>query len=340
MPRPDPREEAALHRPIVRSRYSQHLVELLVEEGVAPEAVLAGTGLGLGELTRRDARISFAQQARIYANALSLSQQPCLGFQLGHRQQVNDHGVFGYAIQSSADLAQAIRITVRYAATSGPLLALDFESSADTSAIVLTEFVSLGSIARMAREEHLLVLCRNLLKLSDPATQPLEVHVDLPPSDAATWERELGCPVRFDAPRTELRLCTADLSRPLAFSDEETAAVCERRCAELLERLGSPGGIVDELRRVLVGEPGRFLSLEEAARELGMSGRTLRRRLQGASTSFQTVAEEVRSGLALDYLQQSNLSIDEIAGLLGYSETPNFFRAFKRWTGQAPSAFR
>ena len=68
--------------------------------------------------------------------------------------------------------------------------------------------------------------------------------------------------------------------------------------------------------------------------------RILRRRLQEASTSFQAVVEDVRKGLALDYLQQSNLSIDEIASLLGYGETPNFYRAFKRWTGKAPGAFR
>ncbi|MCG8590034.1 MAG: AraC family transcriptional regulator [Proteobacteria bacterium] len=336
----DLRDRAVLTRPVVRARYCQHLVDLLAEEGVAPEAVLASTRLAPADLAKPEARISYAQQFRIYENALAQSREPALGFRLGRRERISDHGVFGYAIQSSADLAQAIRVIERYVTTVGPLLDLGFERSGDAAAITLSEVAPLGPIARMAREESLLVLVRSLLALTDPATRPLEVRVDLPPNDRPRWERELGCPVRFDAPRTEIRLRPADLSRPLAFSDEETAAVCERRCAELLQRLGTPGGIVEELRRVLVGDPGRFPSLEEAARELAMSGRTLRRRLQEASTTFQAVLEDVRKGLALDYLQRSNLSVDEIASLLGYSETPNFYRAFKRWTGRTPAAFR
>ena len=106
-----------------------------------------------------------------------------------------------------------------------------------------------------------------------------------------------------------------------------------------MERLGASGGIADALRRVLVSRPGRIPDLEEAAKELGMSGRTLRRRLQQESTRFQVVREDVQKALALDYLQRSNLSVDEIASLLGYSETPNFYRAFNRWTGRAPGDF-
>lgn len=340
MPPLDPRDRAALGRPVVRARYSQHLVDLLVEEGVAAEAVLAKTRLSPADLARRDLRISYAQQLRIYENALALSQEPGLGFRLGRRERISDHGVFGYAIQSSADLAQAIRVTARYVATTGPLLDLAFEVDGDLAVVALGEVVPLGPIARLAREEMLLVLSRGLLGLTDPATRPLEVRVDLPERDAGMWEHELGCRVRFDAARTEIRLRGADLARPLAFSDEETAAVCERRCAELLARLGAGSDVVESLRRVLVGDPGRVPTLEEAARRLAMSGRTLRRRLQEASTSFQAVVEDVRKGLALDYLQQSNLSIDEIASLLGYGETPNFYRAFKRWTGKAPGAFR
>ena len=135
-------------------------------------------------------------------------------------------------------------------------------------------------------------------------------------------------------------LASADLGRRLALSDEETAAVCEQRCSELLERLGSSGGVVESVRRILVERAGQFPKLAEVGRELGSSDRTLRRRLAEAGTSFQEVVEEVRKGPALDYLQKSNLTVDEIASLLGYTETPNFYRAFKRWTGTVPSEHR
>ncbi len=340
MPLLDPRDPAALARPIVRGRYCLHLVELMREQGVPEHVVLDGTGLDPEHLSGPDARISYAQQLRIYENAQRGFPAPGLGFLLARRQRLSDHGVFGYAVQSCADLAQAARVTVQYVATTGPLLGISLEVDGERARIVLGELLPLGPIARMAREEALMVIVRGLLGQTDPPTVPEEVWLDLPDEPGTPYERELGCPVRFGRSTCEIRIGAADLTRPLTLPDEETASICERRCAELLERLGASGGVVDEVRRALVSEPGRFPGLDEVARTQGMSGRTLRRRLNEAGTSFQEVVEDVRKGLALDYLERSSLPIDEIASLLGYSETPNFYRAFKKWTGRAPSAYR
>ncbi len=336
----DLRDPAALERPIVRAGYCRHLVELLAEEGIAPEITLAGTGLRFADLADEEHRISHASQLRIYENAVARTRTPGLGFRLGHRERISDHGVIGYAIQSSANLAQAIRIALRYMATAGPLLSLELVEDGGEAGLIAREIFPLGRAGRMAREELTTILVEHLLALTSPPTRPLEARFDLPGGDDAFYEAELGCPVRFDAPHTEIRFRARDLLLPLAFSDAETAEVCEQRCAELLERLGETPSLVARVRRELVGAPGRIPSLEETARALGMSGRTLRRRLKDAGTSFHAVEVDVRKGLALDYLQRSTLSVDEIANLLGYSETPNFYRAFKRWTGRPPGAFR
>ncbi len=336
----DLRDPDALDRPIVRAAYCRHLLELLVEEGIPAAAVLAESGLRAVELSDPELRISYAQQLRIYRNALSLSGKPGLGLRLGARQRIRDHGVFGYALQSSADLAQALRIVIRYQITLGPLLEIFLETEEDAAIISFAELTPLGPIARTAREEALVAVARGLLPLTDPPTVPLSIHLDLPSRSPSLYSRYFDCPVHFGSTRPEIRIRRTDLDRPLVFSDEETARVCERRCAELLERLGSPGGLVESVRRVLVGTPGHFPSLDETARELAMSGRTLRRHLRQADTSFQDVVAEVRQSLALDYLQRSNLSVDEIASLLGYSETQNFYRAFRRWMGRPPSAYR
>ena len=71
-----------------------------------------------------------------------------------------------------------------------------------------------------------------------------------------------------------------------------------------------------------------------------MSARTLRRRLKAADTTYRTVLNEVQEALAADYLSRTDISIDEIAYLLGYSDTSNFRHAFKQWTGMTPSAWR
>ncbi len=324
----------------VRPIYSRHLVELLAEEGVAPGAALRGSGLTRRDLEDSEGRISHRQQLRIYRNAATLTERPDLGVRLGVRQRMSDHGILGYAIQSSADLGQALRVAASYEHTAGPLMDLRLALAGGTASLVLDEVLPLGEAGWLARQEMVTLLAKTLFALSDPRTAPLAIDLDLAETDVAPYRSHFQCPVRFGRSPCAVHLDEAALRRPLVFSDAETAAVCERRCAELLDRLGGAGGVVDQVREVLISRPGQFLDLDATARALGRSGRTLRRQLREASTSFRAVVEDVRAGLALDYLQHSQLSLDEIAALLGYTETSNFHRAFKRWTGHPPRHFR
>jgi AraC-like DNA-binding protein len=87
-------------------------------------------------------------------------------------------------------------------------------------------------------------------------------------------------------------------------------------------------------------EGSRGFQLESVAREMAMSPRTLRRRLREEGTTFREVVGDLRKGLALDYLESSDLSLEEIAALLGYEDAANFNRAFRRWLGEAPGRYR
>jgi len=73
---------------------------------------------------------------------------------------------------------------------------------------------------------------------------------------------------------------------------------------------------------------------------MAMSSRTLHRKLDGLGTSFRRIQDDVRKNLALDYLKNTSMNVDQIAGRLGYSETTNFRRAFKQWTGDVPSHYQ
>jgi AraC-like DNA-binding protein len=124
------------------------------------------------------------------------------------------------------------------------------------------------------------------------------------------------------------------------MSDAAMARICEERCELILARLGAAGGFVDRVRAELLTGSHRFADLDTVARALAVSPRTLCRRLKEEGSSFRLVLSEVRKGLALDYLESSDLPLEEIAALLGYQDAANFNRAFQKWVDQAPGRYR
>ena len=107
-----------------------------------------------------------------------------------------------------------------------------------------------------------------------------------------------------------------------------------------MEKQGQHGDISQEIRRILMRNPGRFPSMDLVAEELQISTRSLRRHLADLDTSFQSILDDVRKNLAIQYLRTANLSLEEIAVLVGFNEYNNFRKAFKRWTGNPPSHYR
>ena len=108
----------------------------------------------------------------------------------------------------------------------------------------------------------------------------------------------------------------------------------------MLNSLTSASETTAAVRYLLIKSAGDFINIKQVAEQLCMSERTLRRRLSNEDTSFQHVLEEIKDLLAKKYLRQTSLSIADIAHILGYAETVNFRRAFKRWNGNIPSEYR
>jgi AraC-like DNA-binding protein len=175
----------------------------------------------------------------------------------------------------------------------------------------------------------------------DPDMQPIEVHLNHPtPEYASEYSKHFDCPILFDQPRTELVIDSAYLDLPLIMADQATAAMAESQCAEILARMGPKEGIAAKVRRILLSNPGQFPPVDVVASHLATSTRTLSRSLQEVGTSYQRILDEVRKEMAIEYLRNSSLPIEEIAALVGYSDPSNFRKAFRRWTGHAPSYYR
>ena len=321
--------------------YSRMFLEILAEEGVEPVKLLTGTGLSVADLADPANLITVIQQIRIYANIADLSARPVVGLIQGQRIMPHHHGVWGYAMQTAANLGQAIRIFNQYFDVAGPIARQILQIDGKLARWQSLDVLPIEPARRVGIEEMLsgnFNLCKQLtagkFKLN-------ALQLDYPAPDEKEYYEELfQCPVLFEQGNIEMSFDASLLNLKLKSADPESQRICEQRCRELLDRLGRGVDIVDRVRRIVYENACDRRDVDSVASALCMSARTLRRHLQLANTSFRKVLNEVQEALAIDYLSSTDLSVDEIAFLLGYSDTSNFRHAFKQWTDLTPSSYR
>ena len=161
-------------------------------------------------------------------------------------------------------------------------------------------------------------------------------------ADLLEFERFYGCPVEFAAPSDQLEFSNETFALPLITGDpillETLRPFCDEAATARNTAIGSVRASVEnELQRLL---PRGRAHVETVAKALGVSVRTLSRRLSAEGTTFAEVVDQLRRSLALEYLKDSNFTTAQIAWLLGYEGSTSFNHAFKRSTGRSPSAAR
>ena len=111
------------------------------------------------------------------------------------------------------------------------------------------------------------------------------------------------------------------------------ADICKQQCRQLMKKFKVSDELISAIRNLLITSLGQFPSLPVIAGQMAMSPRTLRRRLQERNITYQNILDEIRTELTKEYILTTNLSIDQIASRIGFSETTTLRRAFKKWTG-------
>lgn len=311
------------------------------DQGVPPEALLRGAGLRPGRLHDPQARMSQAQKIAVFGNAHRLSRRPDLGLRAGARQRLSDFGVYGYALASSPTFGDAVALGVRHVKLLGPVIEKRFRVQGDTAVFEGRDMQALGELLPLVTEYWF----ASVLRL---ATCVLEAPVPsrllrLPyarPAHAAAYEKMFDCPVQFDAGVLEWHFDAAVLDAPCPNANPITAQLCAQMCERLMRSLPDETELERSIRTACFNSCGDFPALDDMARTLGLSARTLQRRLTAQGRHYQELVDEVRTALASEYLTRTTMSVEEVGQRVGFSEASNFRKAFRKWTGQAPAAFR
>jgi AraC-like DNA-binding protein len=321
-----------------------HALELLqvVERwNVSTAELLAGLDLTESELADPSARLPLPTYQKLVERARHLSGEPGLGFSLGLQMRISVHGTLGMAAMTASTIREALDIAVRFAPTRTNALTLRLTEEAKTVAIVIEEQTDLGS----ARDVLLFALVVGIWQIGNAVTgTSLSGDGDFRFSEPPYFKRFAGFVpgrVRFDQPANRIVFDASVLDLPLVMADPVAQKVARRQCEQALEALGQEGQFVSRVRLALTKEGGSgYRSVAEVAQTMHVSERTLKRRLTELGKSFSELVDEQRRDHAMLLMATPDMSLEEVALRLGYSDAANFTRAFRRWTGKSPSAHR
>ncbi len=324
-------DKRAFPTPLVLS-----LVQSMEERGIAADVSLAGTDIDLSS-----ERVTYKQRIHQLSNMLDLVGMNGVWLESPRTVSISDYGLLGYAMMSSATLEQAVQIAVKYHKMAGALFELAFEVDGDEAVLRIDHLLPGGRVAQYTVEELFGGISRLIGLLLGRDHTPTRILLNYEAPEYAEKHLQcFRCPVIFNQTSCQYRFSREELSESLAEADASTAQICEESCRKLLNQMEIEDDIISRICHLLLSTPGEFPKLDAVAQRLSLGARTLRRRLNDLGTSYQRILDDVRRELAIEYLRTTNLTVQEIAELLGYSEVTNFRRAFMRWVELSPYQYR
>jgi AraC-like DNA-binding protein len=317
-------------------------VDTAVAQGISRDALFEDTGITPQMLEEPGARISYDQLAALERNALRLTGDPALGMKWGRALNLTQTGLVGVAALASPTLASAFRLVSQYSGQVAPGWEMELRVEGERGFLVFRPTIERGDLLVFATEAMLCGFYNQVLQALGHAFTVKEVWLGYPaPPHHALYEQYLGeTRFVFDQPVTQAEFDARLLDERTITADPVVAAAVSQLCANEAARQSPVGGVVAEVRKVLLERGGRRTGIDEVARILRTSDRSLRRALSQAGTSYQEVADEVLRMRAEEWVRTSGAKVEHIAQELGFTDARSFRRAFKRWTGQAPNDFR
>lgn len=327
---------------MANARWACLTVERLKEERTPIDPVLKKAGLTRQQVSNPDAQIPYHKHAALLTLAAEATGDGCFGLHLSTSISPKQAGVFGYVLLNSATLGDALVNFVRYCRvlTEGP--EFDFKVGKKEAMLVARITDPLVVDERQAAEFGLGGLYRfsQLITGRDLRLSRVEFQ-HAKPKEAKTVRQVLGAPVRYGQDRIAMVLEAKLLDCPVETADNELLKILKRHCQQILGARPKADGLVFEVQQLITtlmpsGQP----KIDAVAQELGMSSRTLTRRLAENGLTYKGLLDELRRKLALQYLKDRRISVKKVAYLLGYSEVPAFYHAFRRWAGSSPVQHR
>jgi AraC-like DNA-binding protein len=325
--------------PSLHPVYARLICAELRRRGFSEAQILSGTRLDWAELHGQPHFLSFEQLRRLIVRALALSQCPWLGLSVGQGTQLSAHGALGYAGMACSNVAQALMLMQRFSDLRQKVAFFEVDTREGLT-LVLREDLMTPEV----REYLMGHFAAGLVRLLETITgQDLRSQVKIAwPFPEPPWSQAYRdfCPQSsFGASQLRLSLPGELLACPSLAPDPEAYRLALRDCEHQLSQQQG-GSVTLRVHQRLLACQGTYPTLDQMAADEHVSARTLIRHLRDEGVSYQQLLDQVREELACWLLVQTPLSVEAIAERLGYEDTSNFSRTFRRWLGMTPREFR
>ncbi|TMA33508.1 MAG: AraC family transcriptional regulator [Deltaproteobacteria bacterium] len=324
-----------------RVRSALLVLDAAAKVGIGEAALLQTVGLSREQLGPPDGLIECRYVGDLWDVAAWLARDPCFGLQAARRHSASTYGLFGFALRSCANGGAALERGIEWVRRLVP--DSEIELAIDGGEACLRFRYRPPILASRHEIDYFMATftteSRRFTGVDwDPGAVAFQYAK---PEHTEEHERIFRSPLHFGADWNAVRIAPGLLELPLRQADPELCAVLEKEIQQFLAQLPPDPSVTVRVRDVLSravqgGEP----PLEAVAGVLGLAPRSLQRQLREEGTTYQAILDGMRCGLAYLYLGQRELRVDEVARRLGFRDSSAFGRAFRRWTGTSPAAYR
>jgi AraC-like DNA-binding protein len=329
------------HQPTVALTGTFAMVLAAEAAGSVVDDLLAEAGLARGDLVDPAVRLPLSDVLRLWDQILDRVGNRPLQLEAPSHLPLGAYKVVDYLVLASPTVGEGIVRFARFFRLIADHVRILVEPGEGEKRVGIT--LADGSPASPIYVDYAFAVLTSRMRLRvrpGMAVKRVEFRHSSP-QDPSPYEALFLAPVSFDRSRDWLCFSDEEWAAPTETGDETLALLIEEHARILSQRLPKPHvGIVSDVRQAILGVLPKNPSLEEVARKLRLSDRTLQRRLFGAGASFREVSDGVRSELAKEYLSDCRVRVSEVAFLVGFSDQSSFNRAFRRWTGIPPRRWR
>ncbi len=327
--------------PILLPSYPRFVYLVLLEQGIDEDKLFAGLNFSAQDLHDETYRLSIEQHERFILRVLELTGDPHFALVMNRQQEAVTGNFALLAVANSGQIAKALHMICRYfkivtrvfsiqsfEQKNHPLM--EIEVHLEHRSVIYFAMSSFalfldGFFADVLRGRHLV----QRVELDIPAPAGFDKVAELFPFDMS-----------FSCAKTRVYFDRDLLDQPMRQADPQTVRLLIEMSDRQLQEAEAEMSFVGAVRALLIDQIAAPPKLDEAARQLGVSSRGLRRKLADAGTTYQQLLDGIRLKMALKLLRESAAPVASIAYELGFNNASDFGRAFKRWGGRPPSAVR
>ena len=331
-----------VHR--VPSRYYAVLGQLLRAHTPDYERLLANAHINVQTLEDPHGTLTIAELEALIDVASRMTGRGDLSVEVGRQAQLNSHGPLGYALLSCSNADQALRLAARYFHLITPVFRMRYERRGKHAEITFTPCAVMHQrtlqffVEVIAMSFHVQA---QVMLGPDNEGYDLYLSTEAPPH---VHRFQGNSPARFHfgerlMPGLTIRIATRLLDKPLPMADERVVQQTEAQYEALVRQPVQPGEWGDFVEMILRQSEAPQLTLEDVARSLNISARTINRNLSKEDLSFRDISQRVRFERACDLLEAGELTVSQIAARLGFNDVANFSRGFRRYKGVSPTAY-